>query len=145
MKPMKDRIFFDTNILLYAYEDTEQEKRAICLKLVQEVFNGKREGVISNQILGEFSNILINKAGASVDDTEHAVGELLESENWIKFSYGSDTVKKALRACKTYSIPFWDSVIAETMKENGIYTIITENEKDFSKTPEINVINPFKQ
>jgi hypothetical protein len=30
------------------------------------------------------------------------------------------------------------------MKENGIDTIITENEKDFKKIPGIKVINPFK-
>jgi predicted nucleic acid-binding protein len=30
------------------------------------------------------------------------------------------------------------------MKENGVYIIFTENEKDFKKIKGIKVINPFK-
>ncbi len=30
------------------------------------------------------------------------------------------------------------------MRKNNIYTIITENEKDFKKIPWLKVINPFK-
>jgi predicted nucleic acid-binding protein len=31
------------------------------------------------------------------------------------------------------------------MKENNVYTIVTENEKDFKKIKGIKVINPFKK
>ena len=145
MTHMKGKIFFDTNVLLYAYIDNQlSAKHKICLKLVEGVFNGETEGVISNQVLGEFSNVFIVRSGASVEDTERAVSELIASDNWTKLNYNSDTVKKALGTCRIYKTPFWDSVIAETMKENSITNIITENDKDFDRIPGIMVTNPLK-
>lgn len=41
-------------------------------------------------------------------------------------------------------VDFWDALIAETMKENGIVKIYTENEQDFMKIPGIKVVNPLK-
>ncbi len=54
--------------------------------------------------------------------------------------YSSATKKSAYQGT-----PFWDALIAETMLENGVSTIYTENEKDFKKMRGINAINPFKQ
>jgi predicted nucleic acid-binding protein len=39
--------------------------------------------------------------------------------------------------------PFWDIMIAETMKEAGVRDLYTENEKDFLEIPWIRVVNPF--
>ena len=39
----------------------------------------------------------------------------------------------------------WDTPIMETMKENNVYAIVTENEKDFKRIKGIKVINPFKK
>lgn len=40
---------------------------------------------------------------------------------------------------------FWDAVIVETMKENRVNQIYTENEKDFEIFEYIKAINPFKE
>ncbi len=144
MKLMRDKIFFDTNILVYAYEDNQSEKRRVCLDLVQGVFDTEIAGVISNQVLGEFSNIMVNKVDIGIAGAELTVKDLTDSKHWTKISYGPDTVKNALSTCRAYGIRFWDSVIVETMKENGITEIITENERDFGGVPGIKVTNPFK-
>lgn len=142
---MNDKIFIDTNVLIYAYTTDEPEKHEICKEIVKKVFTGNIQAAVSNQIIGELSRALLDKFNSPLGDIEKVMDELLLYENLYKVNYTSQTVRRAVYNCKTYSIPFWDSVIAETMKENSIYTIITENEKDFSKTPEIKVINPFKQ
>ena len=38
---------------------------------------------------------------------------------------------------------FWDAVIMETMKENGIGKVFTENVRDFAGTKGIEVVDPF--
>jgi predicted nucleic acid-binding protein len=40
---MKDEIFYGTNILIYAYDETEPEKRCVCKNLVEEMLKGKKK------------------------------------------------------------------------------------------------------
>jgi predicted nucleic acid-binding protein len=64
--------------------------------------------------------------------------------NWKKINYNENIIKKAINVTIEFKAKFWDAVIAETMKENEIVKIYTENEDDFKKIPGIKVINPFK-
>jgi len=141
---MSDRIFFDTNILVYAYTTDEQSKHGICKEIVKKVFTGDVKATISNQIIGELSRALLDKFNSPLLDVEKVIDGLILYKNLDKVNYTPQTIRKALFNCKTYKTPFWDSVIAETMKENGITEIFTENESDFSKIPGIKVTNPLK-
>lgn len=141
---MNDEIFIDTSILVYAYEKTETQKRPICETIVRDVFEGKLHGVISNQILSELFFVLTTKKGVSKDEAQIIVDSFIKSENFLKVNYDINTVQKSVVSSKTINILFWDILIAETMKENGIIKIYTENEEDFKKISGIKVINLFK-
>ena len=65
---MKDDPFYDTNILFYAYDLNEPVKRKICKKIVEDVFLGKKKGIISNQVLVELYNAMTRK----LDVSEHS-------------------------------------------------------------------------
>jgi len=136
---------FDTNILVYAYNTYEAEKRKKCLPLVESVFNGETKGQITNQILGELFHVLAEnmKNPFNSEEAKKIVDSFITSNNWDKFNYDYKTVKKATTYVKDYKIHFWDALIVATMVENNISSIYTENEKDFKKIPGINVINPF--
>jgi predicted nucleic acid-binding protein len=144
---MKDEVFYDTTILVYAHDEHEPRKRGVCRASVESVFNGETLGIISNQVLAELFSVLTTKMNISlqVDVAEKIVLAFIESPNWIKINYDHETVKRAILTAKLNKVPFWDALITETMKENGIVKIITENERDFKKIPGINVINPFKK
>ena len=146
MNYMKDEFFFDTNIIVYAYDASEVDKQKICSTLLEKVYENEIIGFVSNQILGEvFKGLTKNiEKPISVDDAKLVIENIIDSDSWIKINYNHETVKKAILTVKINKVPFWDSVIAETMKENTIYTIYTENEDDFKKIPEIKVINPLK-
>lgn len=144
---MNDKFCFDTTTLAYAYDESYPKERGICKNLVDKVFNGELAGVVTNQILGELFNVLTSKIEKPVDAerAEIIVKSLIESAQWEKINYTYETVEKAINTLKTSKSHFWDTVIAETMKENGIVKIYTENEKDFKKIPGIVVINPLKK
>ena len=141
---MKDDVFYDTNILFYAYDLSEPVKREVCKTLVSKVFNGETKGFISNQILVELYNALTHKLGVKADTANVIVESFLASTNWLKISYNHRTIKSALYTSKAFGSSFLDSLIAETMKENGISRIITENERDFTQISGIQVENPVK-
>jgi predicted nucleic acid-binding protein len=141
---MKDKLFFDTNILCYAFDLNEGAKRETCEKLIKKVLNGEIIGVVSNQILGETFNAAIKKLKISPEKARIMVQGIITSDKWEKVNYNYETINRATEKFEQLRIPFWDLVIAETLKENGLTEIITENEKDFEKFPGIKVNNPFK-
>ena len=141
---MKDKIFFDTNIICYAFDLSEPDKRAICEGLVKQVLGGEIAGVVSNQVLGEVFNAAVSKLKVAPDKARIMVRAMTESDKWQKINYTYETIDRAAERFEQLGVPFWDLVIAETLKENEITEIITENEKDFDKIPWINVRNPFK-
>jgi predicted nucleic acid-binding protein len=141
---MKDELFFDTNILCYAYDATEPSKRKVCEKLVEQGLRGEIKGVISNQVLVELFNACTRKLGVPTYQTNIIVKSLILSKHWRKIDYNYNTVDKALNNSELFRAPFLDVLMTETMKENGIVEIITENEKDFSRIPGIKVTNPLK-
>ncbi len=65
--------------------------------------------------------------------------------NWIKITPGVSTVTEAIKICGERRLHYWDALLAATMKENGIFIIYTENEKDFKKISWLEVINPIKK
>ncbi len=136
---------FDTNILVYAYDDFEKEKREKCFRIVKKVFEGELEGYISNQILGELFFVLTRnmKRPLPVEKAKEIVISFKESVNWKKINYNEKSVVKAINFVEKFGISFWDALIAATMLENNIFTIYTENEKDFKKVPALRIINPF--
>ncbi len=140
---MNDEIFFDTNIICYAFDLNEPAKKEVCEKLIKKVMSGETVGVVSNQVLGEVFNLTTGKLGISPDKARIIIDTIVESEKWKKINYTGETISKAAQNFELMETHFWDLVISETMKENGIEAIFTENEKDF-KNAEVIVKNPFK-
>ncbi len=143
---MSVKRFYDTNILVYAYDTDEGDKQRLCAGLIKEVFARSSVGAISNQILGELFYTLTEKVNPAISRNTalKILGGYVKSDGWIKVDYDSSTVLKACASVEAFGSSFWDTVIAETMKENGIAEILTENTKDFEKIPGIKVTNPFR-
>lgn len=141
---MRDKLFFDTNIICYAFDLAEPAKRKVCKKLMEKVFSGEILGVVSNQVLGEVFNAAVTKIHMPEDKASIIVKSLIASDKWEKVACNHITVNRTINDFIEYNAPFWDLLIAETMKENGITEIVTENERDFSKIPGIRLTNPFK-
>lgn len=141
---MKDRTFFDTNIICYAFDSKENSKRTICKKLIEKVYSEEISGSISNQVIVETFNVLTRKFEIPTDKVREIMKSLTVSDHWHRINYTSKTIDRALDNSSSLQVPFLDLLIGETMKENFIYEIITENEKDFEKLSGIKVINPFK-
>lgn len=147
MSYMKDEFFFDTNIIVYAYDASEPKKQEICVRLLENVYEKEITGVVSNQVIGEvFKGLTENiEKPISVEDAKLVIENITDSDSWVKINYDYETVKRAISTVKFNKVSFWDTVIAETMKESGIEKIYTENEEDFKKITGIIVVNPLKR
>lgn len=139
----KEISLVDSNILVYAYEKEETNKKRIAQSLLTQCFMGKNVLAVSNQNLAEFAAAFLTKGRGDIEKIKLAVRDIRDCENFLKIKYNENNILSALHIFQNEKVPFWDSLLIATMMENGIYIINTENDKDF-KIAGIKVINPFK-
>jgi len=141
----KETTFVDTNILAYAFDESDEERRASCADVVRAGFQGEAEYYISNQVLSELFVVLTRHVGKPISKERAAliVSCFIDSSRWKKVNYTHLTVKRALQDLENINTSFWDILIAETARDAGVRLFLTENEKDFRKISWIHVKNPL--
>lgn len=135
----------DSNILIYDFDASDKLKHKKAKEILDACWTGKKRYAVSIQNLSEFFVNVTNKIEEpiSIEDGTIAVKKMIMF-NWLtKLEPTKQCVERALELCAQQKIHYWDALIAATMIENGIFSIITENTKDFSKIREIQAKNPF--
>jgi predicted nucleic acid-binding protein len=79
---MKDKIFVDTNIIIYAYSKTDIIKN----KIANETIFLNYKPLISTQVVNEVANILFKKFKIEVDDIENVLLEISDIFKIVNFS-----------------------------------------------------------
>lgn len=132
--------FLDSNVLVYAYDPSDPRKQSIAQGIVEKAAAG--EGVASTQVLSEFAVSLLYKLTPRAKPEE--VAEILDSLNPIKL-VGSDSgvVRRALEACSSYGIHFYDALIVAAAERGGCARILSEDLNAGQKYFQILVENPF--
>jgi len=139
MKPMNDKIFLDTNIIIYAHTDAEPEKQKIAQKVITEKLT-----IISTQVLQETANTLVKKFKQTWTDVTKVVKEAALN-NFLN----TNTDQTILAACNIagkcqYS--FYDSLIISSALESGCSTLYTEDMHDGHIIDDrLKIMNPFNK
>jgi len=142
MTDTKELFLIDSNIFIYAFEKEESSKKDKAKRLLNECLSGMTQFAISSQNLSEFVSVTTRKGKLNIDEAKNFVIKVAQFEGFRKIDYSAETIVFALDFVQQFKMSFWDSLIAATMRENGIFNIYTENAKDF-KMPWINTVNPF--
>ena len=136
----------DTNVLVYAYDVSERAKRQVARSLLGEIWE-QGGGAVTLQNLSEFFVAVTEKVERPIPpvDAKGIVADILRSARWVVIDRRAGTVLTAIDLVASVGAPYWDALIAACMLEHGIRTILTENERHFTKIPGLTVINPFKR
>ena len=133
----------DTNILVYASEKDENSKVQKAKELVNKCWKGETLLAVSSQNLGEFVFVTTRKGKLDLEQAKTFAGFIADFNGFKKIGYNANTVLSAIDIAKEHKTSFWDSLLAATMRENGIFNIYTENVNDF-RMPWIKAVNPLK-
>jgi predicted nucleic acid-binding protein len=132
----------DTNILVIAQSTKETEEKRLRAAFIIDSGINKGNAYISIQNLVEFVNVMKNKLKSLADkEIMQSVEDF--STTFKQVHYSTITIVNAVDLSRVRQISFFDALLAQTMLENGIHIIYTENTKDFNKIPGIKAINPF--
>ena len=140
---MNNKIFIDTNVLVYAYDKTDEIKHNKAKNLLFSKMNEKDDFFISVQILNEFYYVLARKQ-VSHSSITYYINEIIENTKVLPILL--ENTMKAINLKKKYSFAWFDSVVLATSLQNGCKMIYSE---DFQNNQVIEgilkIINPFTE
>ena len=137
---MGDKVFLDTNIIIYAYSDDEPQKQEIANNILEEY---ECQISISTQVINELSNNLFRKFKLNAKAVEAVVLEL--NDNFPIVDFNLQTQLKAIKIKERYKLQFYDSMILATALENGCNIIYSEDMQNGQIIEnQLTIINPFK-
>lgn len=140
---MNDKSFFDTNLIVYLFDESEKEKQkkanAVFLKCINE-----KNAFISVQVINEFIVIGTKKIKNPISflEIEKRV-RFLENRCYvsnltIQDSYAAISIKNK------YQLSFWDSLILQSALRNEckiLYSEDMQHNQVIENT--LKIINPF--
>jgi predicted nucleic acid-binding protein len=138
----RTRAFFDTNILVYAYDRRLPNKQKIAQALVRHnLDNGL--GVISTQVVQEFCNVTLTKI-RNVDGAELKVVIQSVLSAFLAHWPSQDFYLRAIDLYNSASISFYDALIVQAAIDLDCTVLYSEDLQSGQKFGKLTVVNPFK-
>jgi predicted nucleic acid-binding protein len=133
--------FFDTNILVYAHDDSDAAKSRIASELILALAaNGN--GVVSTQVLGEFFQVVTRKIARPLPPAD-AREALRGYELFRVVQIDVPMVYTATEVVERYRIGYYDALIVAAAARAGCRTIHSEDLNSGQQYLGIMAHNPF--
>jgi len=138
MKPINDKVFWDTNVLVYCSDKNQSERKIKAQTLSSEL----PDIIISTQVMNELAFVLSKKQGLDWDTLTSVLQEV--SQNFTIYTNTAETIVKATNIAKKYHFSFYDSLIIASALECGCKILYSE---DMHHTQlienRLKILNPF--
>ncbi|MEE9327858.1 MAG: PIN domain-containing protein [Cocleimonas sp.] len=139
---MSDKVFFDTNVLVYAFDKSEPEKGAIAKRLIRE-YGSEGNLVLSTQVLQEFY-VTVTKVKKKMLTKEKAEEIVNDFAEFPLIQAGKAIVSRAMKRHQGGAFSFWDALIVEAALQSGCSKLLTEDMQDGLIIDSMVISNPFK-
>jgi predicted nucleic acid-binding protein len=137
-----NRQFVDTNILVYAHDDSAGAKRDQARALVEQLWES-RDGCLSVQVLQEFF-VTVTRKIAKPLDAETAKEIIADLSRWHVHVPAADDVLGAIGIHQRTGISFWDAMIVRSAAEMGCTGLYSEDLNAGQEYSGVLVENPFQ-
>jgi len=135
---MKDRVFYDTNTIIYLYDETETVKQEVIHKSFALI-----QPVISTQVLNEMSNIMTKKFNVDSFVVNTIIDNLNDFTEIVRVDLAH--IKKALRIRERYQYSYYDALIIASALEAKCKALYTEDMQHGQLIyNELTIVNPYR-
>jgi predicted nucleic acid-binding protein len=135
---MEDRVFLDTNVLIYAYSDTEPEKKDISLITLE-----RKNIVISTQVINEFVWNMNKKFHVEIELLKDLTDRFFK--RFTVSSIEKATIRQALDIVKRYKYSYWDGlIIASALGDNCSELCSEDLQHNQIIADKLRIVNPFE-
>jgi predicted nucleic acid-binding protein len=133
------KVFFDTNVLVYAQDLDAPHKRERSRQLMAEVA-AVGCGVISTQVLQEYYVTATRKLGVA----PLAAKSVVQSFRMFEIvQLSPDLIEQAIDRSVLSQLSFWDALIVAASAASGCTTIYSEDLNVGQVIGGVKVVNPF--
>ncbi len=137
-----ERQFVDTNVLVYAHDQTASAKLDRASKLIDDLWESG-EGCLSLQVLQEFFVNITRRVARPLP--ARVAAEVIEKlGNWTTHSPTTKDLLAAIDIHGRRKISLWDALIVRSASRLGCKVLWTEDLKDGETYDGVRVRNPFR-
>jgi predicted nucleic acid-binding protein len=141
MISMNDKIFVDTNILIYCFDDADPTKKKKAVQIMDELWDTSK-GVLSLQVLKEFFVTVTEKLANKMEfrDAKAAIMDLL---SWNIFYETRSSMEKTLEIIQRYRLSLWDANIISAAILSDCATVYSEDLQHNQTIDGVQIVNPL--
>jgi len=137
----KTKEFIDTNILVYAYDNTAGKKHDVAKKLLRKLWENKT-GVLSLQVFQELYVVLTKKIKNPLSPDE-ALELIKDYTYWEIHLPGINDFFDAIKIQKKFKISFWDAMIINSAIKMNCQVIWSEDLNPGQEYDRVKALSPF--
>lgn len=138
---MKDNVFVDTNILIYAHDTDAGLKHDMAVSIMRDLWE-EETGLISTQVIQEFYVNVTRKISSPLTQAR-ARGIIVNYFSWHVEPIEPDTILAASEIEERHTLSFWDSLIIATACQAKAKKLLTEDLNPGQFIEGILIENPF--
>ena len=134
--------FFDTNILVYAFDRGSDQKREQASSLVRQNWQDQ-QGCLSVQILQEFYVTVTQKIRQPL---EHSVARQMVADfgRWKTHAPNEEDVLSAIDLQKEFQLSFWDAMVLQSALALNCSVLYSEDFSHEQRFRNLEVRNPLR-
>ncbi|HVK88692.1 MAG TPA: PIN domain-containing protein [Kofleriaceae bacterium] len=136
---MADRVFIDTNVLVYADDPSGGVKRDRAIDVLSALVTDER-AVLSTQVLQEYFVVATRKVGLAPEQARRRV-EVLSKLDVVVVR--PELIVAAIDLHRLHSISFWDALVVRAASVAGCACILSEDLNGGQSIDGVTIVNPF--
>ena len=138
---MSDKAFFDSNLLVYAFDQGSPIKQEVAKRLIGE-YGSAGNLVLSTQVLHEFYVVTTQKLAKplSKDEAAEVVNDLAE---FPLVQVDKGIISRAMDRHREGEFSFWDCLIVDAALQFGCSLLLTEDMQNGRRIDTLEIRNPF--
>jgi predicted nucleic acid-binding protein len=141
---MTGKVFFDTNVLVYAFDPSDPRKQTIARNLIRN-YGSAGNLYLSTQVLQEFYMVTtrVKRQLLTKELASEVVSDLAE---YPVVTLDSQLIKQAMQRHQGKAFSFWDSLVVEAALSSGCSTLYSEDMQDGLMINNVlQISNPFAE
>lgn len=136
---MPERVFVDTNVLVYAYDRKQRVKRARARSVLASLIRD-RSAVISTQVLQEFFAATTRKLKLPAEQARRYVEKLTRLDVVV---IRPELILAAIDLHRLHRLAFWDALVIKAASAASCARVLSEDLNHGQVIDGIQIENPF--
>ena len=135
-------VFIDTNVFVYAQDETDPVKAKKARQLISNLALDST-GCISTQVIGEFCNVVLRKSVTPLKPKD--VGRIIKELLSPLLAHRPDGLfyLRTLETYSRYSLSFYDAAIVQAAVDLSCTALFSEDLQTGARYGSVLVVNPF--